>query len=155
MKKLLIALLLLSLLLPAALAEDIDLSGLTYDQLVALKDRINKAMWECDEWQEVTVPAGVWKIGEDIPAGHWTMKVAPGSTWASIDVGDALDETGKGIKFLADRHWSEMVKLEGSDHSTIEYTELDFEFLDGDYLVIEEGDLVFTPYTGKPSLGFK
>lgn len=155
MKKILIALLLLSLLLPAALAEDIDLSGLTYDQLVALKDRINKAMWECDEWQEVTVPAGVWKIGEDIPAGHWTMKVAPGSRWVSVHVGDTLNDTGKGIAFLADRYWGESVKPEGSDLSTIELTELDFEFLDGDYLVIEEGDLVFTPYTGKQSLGFK
>ena len=52
----------------------IDLSGLTYNELVELKDQINLAIWECDEWQEVEVPQGIWKVGEDIPAGHWTIR---------------------------------------------------------------------------------
>ena len=38
---------------------DIDLSGMNYDELVALKDQINRAIWNSDDWQEVEVPQGV------------------------------------------------------------------------------------------------
>ena len=82
-----------------ALAEGIDLSGMSYDELVALKDRINLAMWQSDEWQEVTVPQGVWKVGEDIPAGHWTVKCITGNNCRSTQIswGEALTEGGTDI----------------------------------------------------------
>lgn len=156
MKKFVALFMALMLLGSVALA-DVDLSGMTYDELVALKDQINLAIWESEEWQEVTVPIGVWKIGEDIPAGHWTIKVAPGGemVWGSISVGTALDETGKDIDIGETEYWySEMVKLEGED-AAVTLDELDYDFKGGDYLIIEYADMVFTPYAGKPSLGFK
>ena len=52
---------------------EVDLSGMSYDELVILKDRIDKTIWDSQEWQEVTVPQGLYKIGEDIPAGKWTI----------------------------------------------------------------------------------
>ena len=55
-------------LAPAAFA-DVDLSGMSFDELVALKDQINLALWNSADWQEVTVPQGVWQVGADIPAG--------------------------------------------------------------------------------------
>ena len=34
-------------------------------------------------------------------------------------------------------------------------TEVDYDLKAGQYIVISYGDAVFTPYKGKPSLGFK
>lgn len=155
--KRIITLVLVILLASAAMAESIDLSGLTYDELVALKDRINMAMWESEDWQEVTVPIGVWKIGEDIPEGHWTIKPAPGGTmsWGSVSYGTKLDDVGKSVVYdFNGVYYSEMVRLEDSG-ALVELTEIDLDVKAGLYLVIEYADMIFTPYTGKPSLGFK
>lgn len=156
MKKFLVILLALTLLSTAALAE-IDLSGMTYDELVALKDQINLAIWNSQEWQEVTVPIGVWKVGEDIPEGHWTIKPAPGGTmsWGSVSYGTTLDEVGKSLAYdFNGVYFSEMVKLEDSG-AMVELTELDIDMKAGMYVVIDHNDMIFTPYAGKPSLGFK
>jgi hypothetical protein len=34
-------------------------------------------------------------------------------------------------------------------------TAVDFDLKDGQFVVVDYGQAVFTPYTGKPSLGFK
>lgn len=56
-----LAIMLLIVSIPAM--ADVDLTGMTYAELVALKDQINLAIWNSSEWQEVTVPQGVWKVG--------------------------------------------------------------------------------------------
>ena len=74
------------------MAESIDLSSLSFDELIAFRERINLAIWDTEEWQEVTVPTGTWEIGKDIPAGHWTIKAADGVLcW--IKYGDLLNES--------------------------------------------------------------
>jgi len=136
---------------------DIDLSAYSYDDLVVLRDRINLAMWESEEWQEVTVPIGVWVIGEDIPAGHWSITASPDgpSSWGSVAYGAELDETGKDVVYsLKGPYYREQVKRKGSG-AAVNLEEIDLEVKDGMYLVIENTDMVFTPYAGKPSLGFK
>ena len=46
-------------LLPVfSLADLPDLSGLSYDELVQLRDQINLAIWNSEEWEEVSVPSG-------------------------------------------------------------------------------------------------
>lgn len=140
----------------AAVQGGIDLSGMSYDELVALRDQINLAMWQSDEWQEVEVPQGVWLVGEDIPDGHWSMKTD--ASWASISIGTALDETGKAIDYMNSRFISyEQVSSPSSsiyDPAT-DQTEVDFKLTDGTYVVIEYGSVIFTPYTGKPALSFQ
>ena len=74
MKKLLCLLFVLVLLPVVSLSDLPDISGLSYEELVQLRDCINLAIWNSEEWQEVTVPPGLWKIGDDIPAGHWTIR---------------------------------------------------------------------------------
>ena len=75
-----------------------DLSALTYNELVALKDQINLAMWNSQEWQEVEVPKGVYVIGEDIPVGKWTIKAADGIS-AFVCWGDVLDDAGTDLSY--------------------------------------------------------
>lgn len=154
MKKLLAASALCLALCAPAIAE-VDLSGMSYAELVSLKDQINLAMWQCQEWQEVTVPQGVWVVGEDIPAGHWSVSPVDGA-WATISYGSKLSENGRSLDRSNDRfseilvNPSSRIFREGQDATMI-----DFEAKTGAYIIIENGDVVFTPYAGKPSLGFK
>lgn len=130
----------------------IDLSGLTYNELVELKDQINLAMWECDEWQEVEVPQGVWKVGEDIPAGKWTIKETDGNE-GFVYVGSKLMEGGARVD------WSEFSRIVSEKHKKFDaskhVSEWTIELKDGQYVQVDSATVVFTPYAGKPSLGFK
>ena len=156
MKKLLTIILILALAVPAAAFADLpDISNLSYDELVQLKDSINLAMWNSQEWQEVTVPQGLWIVGKDIPAGTWTVKCAIEGL-SSVAFGDTLNETGTDVKYSQYYH-SEIVvspdyKRFEKDKDIAEYT---FTVKDGDYIQIKNASVIFTPNTGKPSLGFK
>ena len=153
MKKL-IALLLALLLPAAALADMPDITGLSYDELVQLKDQINIAMWNSQEWQEVNVPEGVWLVGEDIPAGHWTIRAAHEMGYLYVSVFDKLDEFGKGPAHGA-FYWDQDIRGEKIDNKFLMCpTETDVELTDGLYINVS-GDTIFTPYSGKPDLGFK
>lgn len=159
MKRLFCALLAAALFLtPVALAarQTIDLEAMSYDELVALKDRVLLAMWASEDWQEVTVPQGIYTIGEDIPAGHWTITPVPGA-YSFVKWGDLLEESGKDLSYNGGLYISESITSEtypyfekGKDKS-----QCDFKLKDGQYLMIDSGDVIFTPYTGKPDLGFK
>lgn len=139
----------------ASASAGIDLSGMSFEELVVLKDRINKAIWESEQWQEVTVPQGVYTVGEDIPAGHWTIRPGEGQ-WIVIKWGDTLEASGRDIDYSRNLYESEV--LTSSTNRTYrqgDRTEIDYVLEDGQYVVIESGDAVFSPYAGKPSLGFK
>lgn len=158
MKRILSLLIALLLLLPAAAFAQIDLSGMSYDELVALKDQINKAMWESKEWQEVTVPQGVYEVGVDIPEGHWSIAAADKQ---SITVSWGTKLAASKVDIEAD--WSEgsIYEYENLISETYAYyekgnkTEVDYDLKTGQYIVVAYGDAVFTPYKGKPSLGFQ
>ena len=137
----------------AGQADGLDLSSMSFDELVALKDKINLAIWNSQEWQEVKVPAGLYKVGEDIPAGKWTV-LAPDGTYNLVKWGTKPDASG--------------TQLEHNDGSTFIYStsyesfnpdndrsQLDIELLDGMYFYVDYGVAIFTPYKGKPDLGFK
>ncbi len=153
MNKVFILILVLAMLPIVALADLPDISNLSFDELVALKDQINLAMWESEEWQEVTVPEGTYEIGKDIPAGHWTFRVA-GHGYFYIYYFDKLDEFGK--KFaIGSKHIMQDIASEDFKAFDQEYlTEYDLELKEGWYVWLG-GKTIFTPYTGKPSLGFK
>ena len=153
MKKVLAILAAFVLICSAAVA-DINLSGMNYDELVALKDQIDLAIWNSAEWQEVSVPQGTYKIGEDIPAGHWTVKAASGSV-CTVTYCDTVDEFGN-----ADWHGEMDVEALVAEDTSVydeanDLAQVDFDMKEGWYVVIEMGGVVFTPYSGKPSLGFK
>ena len=150
MKKLLCVLCIAALLCSCAFAEDIDLSGLSFQELEALRNRCLLEMMQRDEWQEVEVPAGVWEIGVDIPAGHWSFRAGKqDSVWNNVTLmyGDALEFGNKGI----DVSKSSFFFMHTFDDATPTY---DLELSAG-YLVVLFGSVIVTPYTGKPDLGFK
>lgn len=150
-----ILVLLIILLIPAfafAASNEIDLSGMSYDELVELKDRINLAIWESEEWQEVEVPQGVWEVGADIPAGKWTIKPAEGST-SSISVG--VEVTNGGTRVKAKTFEQVRSPKDRNYRAERDVTEWTIELEEGQFVQISSGTAIFSPYSGKQSLGFK
>lgn len=155
MKKLAVVLVLL-LALPVFAQADVDLSGMTFDELVALREKIDLAIWNSQEWQEVTVPQGIWEVGVDIPEGHWTIRPVDG-VYSYVTYGNKLEENNKEVAYGSKGYFSEnifspnsRIYEEGKDR-----LEIDVDAKAGSYIEIERGDVVFSPYTGKQKLGFK
>ena len=158
MKKLICVLVIVCMIPLFVAAEEIDISGLSFDQLVALKERINLALFESDEWQEVTVPQGVWIVGKDIPAGKWMITAVQdeyGQTY--VQYGSKLDENKNEIvyRYLREYFWV-YSKVHRNLRST-DVTEYVVDLREGDYVVISPnyGPAVFTPFTDEPSFTFK
>lgn len=154
MKKLFFLFLATLLLFSSASADPVDLSGLSFDELVALRDQINLAIWNSQEWQEVTVPAGIWIVGQDIPAGHWSIRVAAEKDYFYISCFDKLNEIEKRPDSGA--------RLVQEEIATPGYSAFGEKTPESADLILEDGwffkcngDVIFTPYAGKPDLGFK
>ena len=153
MKKLLSLLVLAALLLSVPASADVDLSGMSFNELVALREQVNLALWATEEWQEVTVPAGTYEIGKDIPAGYWTITPVPGEM-ANISWGPKLEEGGTRVDYMTN-YGDQVIVAEGSpyaEYSTV-YS-VSWNLTEGSYHVIDMASVIFTPYTGV-SLGFK
>ena len=162
MKKIICFALLLCLLVPVACAESIDLDSLSFQELAALRDRIQLVMMQRDEWQEVTVPQGVYKVGEDIPAGKWVVKCSPEyqdsflMLKADFEWGEELYKDGQSIAWSG-RYDCVSIYNPNNRHYNGGMTEYIFTVRKGDYIIVKTGynSVVFAPYTGKPNLGFK
>lgn len=76
MKKL-ISIAIVALLLSSAALAEIDLSGMSYDELAALRDQCQAELMTRPEWKQATVPAGDYRVGVDIPAGEYTILPTP------------------------------------------------------------------------------
>lgn len=157
MKKIICAILSLAIVMAlsaAAFADGIDLSALTWEELLELKAAITLEQWSRDEWEEVEVPQGVYKVGEDIPAGKWTVTCKYGTS-STISWCEKLDSTGHDVDI-----WGlyDMANVKNPNHKwtdkndRLEYT---FDAIEGHYIIIDIGTATFAPYTGTQDLGFK
>lgn len=133
---------------PFARAE-IDLSGLSFQELLALSEQVNLALWQSDEWQEVTVPAGMYKIGEAIPAGKWVITAAPGQS-VFIEYGDAVNNAKTEMDAYKSSFYEHSI-VTAPDHwyySHSQVSSMTYELIDGAFILFEEGSVVFTPFAG-------
>lgn len=153
MKRFFLLFLAAMLLISSAAADPVDLSSMSFDELVALRDQLNHAIWSSQDWQEVTVPAGVWTVGQDIPAGHWTIRPLPGD-YVNVTYFDKLDQFGTGVG-AGWRGWGGTLTARGEDDITFgEPTQIDLEMGEGMFFKCSKS-VIFTQYAGKPDLGFK
>lgn len=137
---------------PAAFA-DVDLSGLTFDDLVALKDQINRAMWDSADWQEVDVPQGIWEVGRQIPPGKWTIRCNTDG-FSQIAVGDGLRDNGTKVTFPP-KASTTVYDPDAKTYSVGDSTEWTVDLHEGEYVEITWSSVIFSPYSGAPELGFK
>lgn len=157
MKKLLAVILLLCILMPCAVAEDIDLSIYSFSELAALRDRCQLEMMNRSEWEEVVVPVGVYEIGKDIPAGDYSIILEENTTigFANIEYFDALDITGhQADKYGSSFYWIGQVRHPDTEPAYACPDKLDI-VLEHGYISITFSAVVFTPYSGKVDLEFK
>lgn len=166
MKKSIVTILLviiLAIFYTSSFSEEISLSGMSYDELVKLKDKINLAIWNSMEWEEVVVPQGTWIVGEDIPAGHWTIKCSDNSTeslmlsqcqikWGFLKKNGSIDTNSSNGGSS-----TTIYVMNGRAYKDGNITETNAMLQDGMRVEIREayGQAVFMPYSGKPSLGFR
>lgn len=134
MKKLICITMILCILPVIALA-DVDLSSLTYDELLALRDQLNGEIISRPEWKEVTVPSGIWYVGKDIPVGSYSIK--PYNKGAFLTVENPSATFGKLII-------NQGVRNESNSVGKVELKE-------GYIVTVDGGSLIFTP---PESLGF-
>ena len=94
MKKLLCIALIFALLLPCSgLADLPDISGLSYDELLQLREQIEIAIMNFIEQQEIFLPVGLWTVGVDFPAGTWLVTPLD-NQYFNLWYGDVLNESG-------------------------------------------------------------
>ena len=156
MKKLFIILIAVLSICPALVSAEVDLSGMSFDELVSLRNQINYALMETDEWEEVTVPCGTWKVGEVIPAGKWTITAVDGA-YVGIEYGSTLDESEMSISYYSKNYYVETIISPTSYifQKGQDTAQVDLELKKGNYFCVTSGEAVLTPYAGKPNLGFK
>lgn len=144
-------------LLPVASLSDLpDLSALSFDELFQLRGQALLAMWNSDQWQEVRVPAGVYEIDVDIPEGYWTLVPNSGDSVSYVYC-DQLDETRSTFAHdceIWQSYWVNAARTlnnEWKDKSSLHELSLDMKA--GRFIIIP-CETIFTPYAGKPDLGF-
>lgn len=128
-KKFLSVILTLCLLLPVIALAEIDLSAMSVDELIALNKAVVMELMSRKDFKEVPVPAGTYKVGEDIPAGSYTVRA---KQLAAL------------ITFEKNGDYGDMYTIE-SDSCIGKLT------LEEGEAVQVTGDVIFTPYAG---LGF-
>ena len=152
MKRLLTAILILAMLLPAAALSDLpDISWLSYEELIQLKEQITLAIWDMQEWHDVVVPAGFYVVGEDIPAGHWTIKYSPGE-YSLVEYFLTTDATGKRpADIMTDYYYEGVCDPTNIMASSYKLKEFDLDLKAGYHVVINYGSVIFTQFTGRYS----
>ena len=154
MKKLIIVALVLALLLPAAALSDLpDISGLSYEELAQLKDQIALAIWNSEEWEEVTVPAGTWEVGKDIPAGHWQIRIADHGL-TNVWYCEKVDELGQPVCFGAKYIHKELASEDFRGFKETYNIVIDYDLKEGWFLYYDAA-VIFSPYAGHADFGFK
>ena len=97
-RRFLCCLLVALLLIPAALADPADLSGMTDDEIVALLEEVNNEIVSRGISKTAKLPQGTYIGGRDLPAGRYIFTcMAAGDDWGNVTV---YTEEGKGKQVL-------------------------------------------------------
>ena len=144
MKKLIAIVVTIILTCSVAYASQIDLSVMSYEELLSLQQDIQRAIMQTSEWQEVEAPAGLYLVGVDIPAGKWTVSM--NKQWARIKIGSKLEANQNEVSSKSSDYYTVQINQEVPSQT--------ITFLDGQYVEIYNAGLIFTTPTGS-SLKFK
>ena len=143
MKKYVIALLLIvSILFTFTYATaDLDLSSMSFEDLIALRDKVMDEILTREEWDDVLIPAGVYEIGVDIPEGMWTI-TAESYSDPYVNIGNGINDT---YDDFADGSidWEHLYGELNKHHDSTTRTSVTWKFSKGHYF-ISDGPTVWT-----------
>lgn len=131
-----VLLLVLVLVMPLGALAEVELSTMSFDELVALREQVDMAIMESDEFKEVEVPIGDWIVGKHIPAGEYTVKPVD---YARFEVYESEDKDYRSSVFYD--------SISKRDNQTIGRIEL----LDGYVVQVSRGAVIMSRFVG---LGF-
>ena len=129
-------------------------SASEFDSLVAIRDHINLAIWNSHQWQEVSVPPGVWEIGVDIPSGHWSVRPAAGCGPDYIIYASGTKDQGHDVDLFAGDYIMECICDISAPFYSEEYKTTTDIIMDSGHFVRLDCTMIFSPYSGKPDFGF-
>lgn len=135
---------------PGSSAGSADISGLSFDELVKTKEQINTALWDSQGWKEVEVTAGVWEIGKDIPAGHWTISMRPGR-YTQIFYCEKVKPVELRPDNSGESHTT-VIAAPDSSAADLYPQSYSYDMKEGCYFICDD-TVVFTPYAG-PDFSF-
>jgi len=115
-----------------ALAADVDLTSLPYDELVDLKIKIAAEVMSRPETKSVSVPPGVYEIGEHIPAGEYSLELDSDYAAATTSKSNDFSDYGSMIDILS-------VDEKGVGRIVLK---------EGQFIQIEYGSVLFVTFTG-------
>lgn len=144
MKRIAVSIVFILLMIPVFSLADVDLSGMSYNELVSLSKQVGMAIMQSDEFDSVTVPMGLWEVGVDIPEGTWI--ITPEDGLSIVVYGSNIDESGNDMNQFSRGNTSADLSS-GDSWKVIAKS--------GNYFCIRYGNVVFTSDTGSSSLGFK
>ena len=71
-------------------AENIE--GMSFSEIQETLDTYNLKLWEAGNWSSIVVPAGLYTVGIDIPAGTYKVTTAYSNSNSSVNLWPAEDE---------------------------------------------------------------
>lgn len=99
-RRFLCCLLITLFLIPAAIADTIDLSSMTDTEIIALLDQVNQEIADRGINKTAKLPQGSYIGGKDLPAGRYILTIlAKGDDWGNLTV---KSEEGSGKLILWD-----------------------------------------------------
>lgn len=90
-KALAVALTIIVLLVGVVSIAEIDLSGMSLEELITLREQIDEAIMATDNYI-VVVPGGMYMVGSDIPAGRWVISSHDKERLATVELGTPKDD---------------------------------------------------------------
>ena len=143
MKKLIVLIIALVLLLSSAAAESNNpLADYSLDELLFMRRTLDKVLFNHPDVKSVTVPEGIYKIGEDIPAGDYDI-IAVSGEMSSIVYFEHLDPLGYTYKEGEPFQWEIVSNMPDNDVKSYH-----FHFDEGNYVRVSLAPAIFTTYTG-------
>ena len=141
-KRILCALIgLLILTASAAMAE-------TMDELCEAYALAGRRMWTAAEWETVILPPGLWKSGEDIPAGRWKLTAAT-ETSAEIAYGPETSDGGAMIPLPRAYVSETLVSVNSPAYDEDDTAEMELDAKKGAYLQIKYAAARLSPLEKK------
>ena len=100
MKRIACALLILFMIPALAIAEDIDLSKFSFDELRSLRNKVTEEMMNRPETEVYALDAGLYIVGFDIPSGDYIMRCGVSKYgFATVQYDSNLNFYGTGVEF--------------------------------------------------------